>query len=480
MKAGWGALLLAASCTSPVDSAPSTTESGPSTPTGSPTTSTWTAPGVSCAVRDDNALIFDCEALLPSEGAGAVFLEEPDGGLRPVQSTQDGALLDFVLWRLRAQAEYTVRVQPAAGAELQAVVRTGVVPDAHAIAPVVVGTPSWEALLLPHECNGGANLLLVDAAGEVLWYLPTSEGIAGAGFVDGFDASTGSVSAVLGRSGLRSWTWTQEPLLDLSWPGALAGPVHHDVVRHNGHVYALSAELVVGEDGLDYVMDQVLVFDALGAEVARWRMADAFPPAGGVAAPGGFWHAVFPDAWDFAHSNGISVEDDGDILLSSRIHHTVLRVEGDWSAADFGSVVWALSYDPASALGSDFGFSGTAVPGDFQEQHHPSRDDQGRLMLFDNRGFGASSRATIWELDELGMGATLVQAWDLGEHCPVQGSLFQVPGSDNVVATCASSQTVYEFSPDQAAPVARVSFPCAASGTRPLVVRAMPLEFGAL
>lgn len=480
--AGCGAVV--AGCGAPTEPGPGRdTTSG--TPAGGPATGagTPTEPevGATCTVRADNALIADCTAWLPDAGPAGAFLEDPDGALRLLDAVQDGRRLDVVAWRLHESTPYTVRIQPATGAEIQAPFTTGSLPTDVAVAAVVTGTPSFDYVLVPHECGSGPLLLLLDAQGRVVWYLfVAAEGMTGVTFaaVDGFQHTPDdTVLAVLGRTRVREWTWTQEQRLDLAWPGALPGPVHHDVVRWNGHTYVLTAESVTGADGIDYVMDGVLVFDPAQDLVARWSLADRFSPSGGFAAGGGFWGAYFPGAWDWAHSNGIFVDPDGDLLLSSRQFHTVLKLAFDWTAPDFGEVQWAFSADPASPLGSDLTLQGAIAPLNFSDQHHPNLDATGRLLLFDNRGqFVEESRATRWDLDPAGGTATLRAAWSVGEHCSVQGSAFPLP-NDHVVAACAQSQRVFEFSPLQADPVATLDVPCASGGSGALMVRAIPVSF---
>ncbi len=471
------ALLLAAGC------APAPRPGGGGIGTPAETSSTGGSGTVStggawCALRPDNALIADCRATLSRDEPVTAVLEEPDGSLRALPATREGTEVSLSAWRLLPETTYTVRVGTASGEELSASFTTGPVPDAHAVRISATGTPTWDYLLLPHQCAGGPNMLLLDREGRVTWYLEVAAtGMTGAplSMVDGFDVTPDGVVAVVGRTRLRRWTWDQQWVMDLGFPGELPGPVHHDVRHHDGHDVVLSAEVVTGSDGVDYVMDRVLVFGPDHALVAEWGLADAFAPSGGMAVQGGFWGQFFPGAWDWAHANAVEVDEAGDIYLSSRSFSTVVKVAG-WSDPEFGAVRWGLSADPASPLGSDFSFAGDVAPLDFQDQHHPNFDGAGRLLMFDNRAFGMDARATRWDLDQQGMVATLQAAWSLGTACSVQGSAFGLD-NDHVVATCAPEQTVYEFSPTRAEPVATMNVLCEHSAGRPLVVRAMPLSF---
>lgn len=480
MGRSWGVVLALVA----VGCGPRSTDTGtallPGSPAGSPSTgtpgTTPTGPYLRCAVQADNPLRFDCDGRLAGSGTAQVWVENPDGTLRELALTQTDDTVAFTVWKLRPQTAYTVRLS-AGGVEQQADLETGEVPAEFRLAPVLTGTASFDEILVPFQCAGTSMVALLDTDGTMLWYQPTGDNGSPFDLVDGFDAGPDGVTAVVGRNALRSWSWDGTPTFDLALPGALPSPVHHDALVHDGHIFVLSADQVTGADGNPYVMDGVLVYALDGSLVASWSLADVYEPTG-FTAGGGFWGSTFPDAQDWAHTNGIEIDGNGDWLLSSKRFDTVIKVRGDWTAPDFGEVLWGLSADPSSELGSDFAFQGGPAPVDFQDQHHPNFDDQGRLLLFDNRvPFVGSSRATVWELDETALTATLVHAWELDESCPVQGAAFPL-ANEHVVATCASAQRVYEFLPGQAEPMWTMTVACAETTARPLLVRAMPQPMG--
>ncbi|NCG22156.1 MAG: hypothetical protein GWP91_24330, partial [Rhodobacterales bacterium] len=266
-------------------------------------------------------------------------------------------------------------------------------------------------------------------------------------------------------------------LLAMSFPGALPFPIHHDVIRKSGRTYVLFAEEVLGLDQLKYVLDGVLILDDQGVELGRIRLADHVAPTGGGQL-GGFWNAHYPEAVDFTHSNGLFIDDEGNLLWSLRLQNTVLKFAADPDRPDFGELLWSANGDGSGAFGNDFSFANdtTLLEAGFERQHHPNLDDQGRLLLFDNReGLLDPSRVTVWQINEEQSSFTLQEAWELPAHCLFQGSAFPLPNG-NVLATCSTTETLYEFAPGVVEPVASLNVPCdAAAGT--LMVRGQPLQF---
>lgn len=446
---------------------------GSGTPAGVPTTTTPTGPYLRCRVQEDNALRFDCDGRLVTPGVARAWLESPDGSLRELALDQVDDTYSFVAWKLRPQTTYTVRVTTDAG-EQRAELEVGVVPEELALVPITTGTASFDEVLVPFECNGLALMALLDTDGTTLWYQAMGSNGALYDAVEGFDAGPDGVSVLVGHKALRRWSWEGTLQQELLWEGVLPTPVHHDVLWRNDHHYVLTAERYVAEDGYPYVMDGVLVYDAMGTLVASWNLADVYEPTG-FQAPGGFWSGIYSDAQDWAHTNGIEVDADGDWLLSSKSTNTVIKVRGDWTEPDFGELVWAMSGDPESKLGSDFAFQGGFTPFDFQDQHHPHYDHLGRLVLFDNRSpiDPVGSRATAWSVDEANRTVTLVQALPVARSCPVQSSAFVLP-NEHFVTACASRQILDELAAGQDGPQWTMEVACATGPGKPLMVRAMP------
>ena len=100
--------------------------------------------------------------------------------------------------------------------------------------------------------------------------------------------------------------------------------------------------------------------------------------------------------WDYFHINSVDLDDDGNLLVSSRSAQTVYKIDRA------GHILWRLGgkrSDFAMAPGSSFAW-----------QHDARRQPDGTLTIFDNGATPAVetlSRGLILELDEQAMTATL-------------------------------------------------------------------------
>jgi hypothetical protein len=150
------------------------------------------------------------------------------------------------------------------------------------------------------------------------------------------------------------------------------------------------------------VLDNVILFDAAGTELARWRAFD---------------HLPMPAVWggDFLHTNTVFVDEAGDIYLSWLSLDTVVKLDGDWTSASFGTPQWYLVGNGGSAFGDTFAVDWSLVGGvdAFTDQHSVMLRDDGKLQLLDN----AHGRGLVIELDETTLMAT-VEA----EHATRQGA----------------------------------------------------------
>ena len=141
--------------------------------------------------------------------------------------------------------------------------------------------------------------------------------------------------------------------------------------------------------------------------------------------------------WDYFHINSIDLDDDGNLLVSSRSTHTVYKI-----ASGGGDVLWRLG-----GTRTDFEMgAGTS----FAWQHDARRQPDGGLTLFDN---GASpeveplSRALALELDERAMTVALREQYTHpGLLSDSQGSV-QILGNGNVFVGWGSEPYVSEFEP---------------------------------
>ena len=256
--------------------------------------------------------------------------------------------------------------------------------------------------------------------------------------------------AELDREGRLVRAWTED---------GLYGAPHHDVFRRDGLTFVLVQELAEG-----VLLDAVEVFDASGAEVALWRLADHLDPLPDL-------HGALDD--DYSHANSIWVDDAGDWYLSARHLSAVFKIAG-LDAPDAGAIRWILVGDPEEVR-----VEGTLqLLGEesFVRQHNVHITPQGHLALFDNRrAYPDPSRALWLDVDEEAGTASVVQAWTLPMHCPFQGGVWST-AAGTALATCAPWQVAFELAPDQPEPVASVQVRCAGDEGQSYVPRMVPLE----
>ncbi len=102
---------------------------------------------------------------------------------------------------------------------------------------------------------------------------------------------------------------------------------------------------------------------------------------------------------DFMHANSISVDDNGDLIVSIRNFNEVVKI-----SRQTGNVMWRLG-----GKSSDFTFVGDTLMG-FKLQHHATLLPNGNVTILDNGTYHNPpvSRAIEYELDQLNGTATLV------------------------------------------------------------------------
>ena len=142
-----------------------------------------------------------------------------------------------------------------------------------------------------------------------------------------------------------------------------------------------------------------------------------------------------PDPVDFVHSNGLALDLDGNILLSSKHLDEITKIN-----RATGAIMWRLGgrYDP----NNEFTFINDPLGG-FSAQHHPVILPNGNLLLFDN---GTAhdpqvSRAVEYELDSDAKTATLVWSYSNGQYAAGMGSVQRLENGNTVIGW-GSSQGV--------------------------------------
>jgi outer membrane protein assembly factor BamB len=237
--------------------------------------------------------------------------------------------------------------------------------------------------------------MVIDDDGELIWFRPRP-GLA----VMNFNAHTLNGKPVLG--------WWEGTLSGSHGAGefVLVGSDYRDVgrvVAGNGlntdfHEFSLTTRgtaLVIAylDNGqlLDSAVQEIDV--ATGDVLLDWRASDHIALDESFVGP-------TTGAFDFAHLNAAAVDDDGQLLISSRHTWTVYKVD-----RATGAVLWRLG-----GRRSDFAI---ADGGAFAWQHHARRHSDGTLTVFDN-GAGVAqtepySRGLQLALDESAGTAAVVR-----------------------------------------------------------------------
>jgi len=305
---------------------------------------------------------------------------------------------------------------------------TGVVPEGSttSLKQRPGGAPPWQLLGLASACRVGAVAVLLGPSSRVVWYEDLTERLGS--LLEAVTFTEDRTVLALVDDGIFEVDLMGRRLLTLPSED-LPVHVHHDVFRRDGLTYVLFNE-TVKHDEASLLVDGVLVLDAAGAEVARWRLADHLPDDPAIS-PG--------LTTDYSHANSVWVDAAGDILVSFRHLDTVIKLDG--VAADtFGAIRWRLAGGPDAALGSDF-----TGPVDFQAQHNVHLEDDGRMIMLDNRALPQeSSSILVLELDEGARTVAESERHTLPLHCAFQGSAWRTE-SGVLIAGCAPPRRMFAF-----------------------------------
>jgi hypothetical protein len=343
-------------------------------------------------------------------------------------------------------------------------------PDAMRLANGVMGAPSVPYTVFPFGCDGAAShVVIVDAAGTVVGFedVAAAVGFSGVRAVRGLtDSGEGTLLVLVGNDSVVEYdpdvgivaTWT-------ATDGTLPAVVHHDVARHDGLLWVLTAEEVEAS-GRRYVMDGVVALDAAGNVAARWNVGDVLLPDGS-GQPSGYWADAFPGAVDFVHANSIAFDAEGGLLVSLHKEDAVLRLDPGLA------LDWLLVGNNGSALAPGdvvLSGSGGVVP-TFRGQHHVTSPEPGALWMLDNEGVNEGARALVFSLTE--GAATAVDERQTGLVCPGQGSATRLDNGSAVIG-CSAEAAVVEL-PASGPPAFRLDAACAyGSATDDTVYRALP------
>jgi hypothetical protein len=141
---------------------------------------------------------------------------------------------------------------------------------------------------------------------------------------------------------------------------------------------------------------------------------------------------------NWTHGNAIALDDDGDLLISFRNLSEITKVD-----TRTGAVVWRLG-----GARNQFTFAGAGSP-PFARQHGLRVPRSGELVLLDNLGDPAGSRAERYELDESAMTARVVAVYEPGDGVVAQlGGTTQPLTDGHTLVSYGSGGRVEEYDAD--------------------------------
>lgn len=247
---------------------------------------------------------------------------------------------------------------------------------------------------------GETGLLILDEAGEPVWFAPGLEGRARLDL---------SVQSYRGRPVLTWWeghvgkgygqgsfviadeTYTE--IARVRAGHGQKGDLHEFQLTPDGTAIFLAYSRV--RDVVENVVQEVDV--ASGRVLFEWHSLDHVPVAESFRTAESFGKAGF----DYLHANAVDVDVGGDLLLSARHTWTVYKLD-----RRTGAVRWRLG-----GRHSDFELGPDAR---FAWQHDARRHADGTMTIFDNGAEPAvepRSRVLRLELDERTMRARTLSAW---------------------------------------------------------------------
>jgi len=204
---------------------------------------------------------------------------------------------------------------------------------------------------------------------------------------------------------------------------------HEFQMIDSGHVLVMAydtqtidmSEIVPGGNPSAQVIGLIIQeLDSQRNVVFQWRSWDHFEITDATYIDFTSWRI------DYVHGNAIELDDDGNILISSRHMDEITKIN-----RQTGDIIWRLG-----GLNNEFIFSADSVG--FTRQHDIRRIDNGNITLFDNGNFHVPqySRAVEYELDEVNLTCTLVWEYrdtpdNFGDCC---GNVQRLPGGNTVIS----------------------------------------------
>jgi hypothetical protein len=216
----------------------------------------------------------------------------------------------------------------------------------------------------------------VDAIGRVVWYHRTDG--ASWGWTR---RSNGNFVFLDTQGGLNEVTPTGDVVATLT--RANGEVIHHDVIATPQNTLYFMTRHPQAVDGVTWTGEIIWEWDPDSGDLdARWNAFDFLSPATDTTDRS--------RTSDWLHGNSLDIGASGTVLLSSPWLNQVIAIPGD-----FSGIAWRLGGKNATIF--------TDSAGAFDFQHTAAEIQEGRVLLFDNRGGEVDgqpvSRALELELD---------------------------------------------------------------------------------
>jgi hypothetical protein len=344
---------------------------------------------------------------------------------RSIAGTDVGTHHEITLWGLRPDRAYAWSAFADNNLIAEGTMQTAELPAGVAgIAFDVTGNdPVVEHHMFTFRCDA-QYLLIVAADGDVVWYQEVVSPSGGRGNVSGFNTTADNSVVILVGGDILEYDMSGREVNRILRGTHFDEPLHHDVYKHGGFIYALNhSSYALG--GTEAVVDGFYVFDEGGQQVAQWELNDHVSYSASELRG---TSRDFPGASEWSHGNSIFVDDSG-VYMSTRHLSTVWKIRS-YTDENFGAIEWKLTGDPESSVTDDFvlsGATGVTDQADFLQQHHATIAADGILTIFDNRTRPDASRALAIEFDPANGTATIVASHAVPVQCNIQGARFVCP-----------------------------------------------------
>lgn len=199
---------------------------------------------------------------------------------------------------------------------------------------------------------------------------------------------------------------------------------HHELrFDENGDIVMLiyqsvkiDASNLGGDPEQNVLGDKIIKMDRTGEILWEWSVFDHSEPLKDST--------ILKTAGDWSHANSLSIDADGNYLVSFRNFNQVWKVD-----ANSGNVIWRLG------KGGDFNLD---EEGEFSGQHAFHLNKDGEYMVFDNGRANRKTRVVTYKVNESTMTAEVRLVVDLPEglYSDKMGSAY-VMNNDNILV-CAS------------------------------------------